>query len=340
MRRTRSGGGSAAIAATDASIRSVRSFLATLVVVWIAGAIAGLVYAQQQHIPGWAVGAILPAFLVELSFYVLPGFEKVRDWFRGRNVLLCSSAVLPYLILSAGLHNFSPVSLVELLALAAVIVVWYPYMPRRPWVDFVFLGLVAAVSLGKLFNGIYLNPLGKPSLDILGRLMIARLGITAVLIYRGSREIRFGFWPERKEWSVGARYFLLMVLLEAPVAVGVGFVSGFNPSLGWKSIAVAAGTFAVMLWSVSLYEEFFFRGLLQPSISGWLRSRTGGLLVTAILFGMAHLPFRGEFPNWRFAIVGTVAGLVYGLAFQAGRGVRAPMVTHALTVTAWRVFLN
>ena len=33
-------------------------------------------------------------------------------------------------------------------------------------------------------------------------------------------------------------------------------------------------------------------------------------------------------------------GVVYGLAFRQARGIRASMVTHALTVTTWRVFFT
>ena len=56
--------------------------------------------------------------------------------------------------------------------------------------------------------------------------------------------------------------------------------------------------------------------------------------------GAVHLPFGGQFPNWKFAALAAVAHLGYGIAFQKGKGVRAAMVTHALVVTVWRVFLR
>jgi membrane protease YdiL (CAAX protease family) len=58
-----------------------------------------------------------------------------------------------------------------------------------------------------------------------------------------------------------------------------------------------------------------------------------------LLFGAAHFWFR-TFPNWRFAAVAAVAGVFYGLAFRQARSIRASMVTHALTVTAWRLFFS
>ena len=317
----------------------MRSFFATLAAVWVVGIVAGLVYAQQQHIPAWAAAAILPAFLVELAFYALPGFEAPREWLRGRNALLCGSALLPYLILSIGAGNFSWTGLFKLTILVVLVVFWFQLLPRRPWVDLAFMVMVVGIFMGKTFPAIYLNPLGKPALDILGRLMLARLGITAVLLYRGSGNVNFGFIPGPREWLIGLRCFVILAVFVAPIAFGVGFVTGLNPALGLKSVAVAVGTFLLILWSVALYEEFFFRGLLQSAMSGLLRNESAGLVVTSVLFGMSHLPFRG-FPNWRMAVVATVAGLIYGKAYQDGKGVRAAMVTHALTVTTWRVLLS
>jgi membrane protease YdiL (CAAX protease family) len=36
----------------------------------------------------------------------------------------------------------------------------------------------------------------------------------------------------------------------------------------------------------------------------------------------------------------TLAGIFYGLAFRQARSIRVSMVTHALTVTTWRMFFS
>jgi hypothetical protein len=38
-------------------------------------------------------------------------------------------------------------------------------------------------------------------------------------------------------------------------------------------------------------------------------------------------------------VLATFAGLFYGRAFLQARSIRAAMVTHALVVTVWQVFL-
>ena len=98
-------------------------------------------------------------------------------------------------------------------------------------------------------------------------------------------------------------------------------------------------TFFGTLWVLALSEEFFFRGLLQQWLCAWLKSAWAGWMSASLLFGAVHV-FYGQFPNWRFAALATVAGIFYGSAFRTGHGIRASMVTHALTVTTWKIFFS
>jgi uncharacterized protein len=59
----------------------MRQFLTTLSLVWIAACIAAYIYSQQQHISSSIALAVVPAFLVELAFYLAPGFPAVRKKF-------------------------------------------------------------------------------------------------------------------------------------------------------------------------------------------------------------------------------------------------------------------
>ncbi|MEJ7605806.1 MAG: CPBP family intramembrane glutamic endopeptidase [Bryobacteraceae bacterium] len=82
----------------------------------------------------------------------------------------------------------------------------------------------------------------------------------------------------------------------------------------------------------------FFRGILQQMLGRVFRSDSAGLVVASLIFGASHLMYN-DFPNWKFAILATAAGFVYGKTFQQAGSVRAAMVTHALVNTTWRVFL-
>jgi len=325
-------------------MKRMRQFLTTLVVVWTAASIATYLYTQQQNIPSSIAAAVLPAFLVEAIFYLMPGFQDMRKFFDRlgskplRAALLTVSAVLPYLIESPRIGMFRLTWFLALLAVSMVVSFWYAWIRPGLAADLLFLAFIAAVYLSKLFDHIYGQPAQHVQLAILGRLMWIRLTIMAVFSLRSIENPRFGFVPSRLEWRTGFLYYLFFLPVGAAIAYLLRFARFHPPTLDWWKLALLIpGMFLAFLWVVALFEEFFFRAFLQPLLAKTLGTELGGLTLTSVLFGLAHLWFH-HFPNWRFAIVGAVSGVFYGLAFLKARSVRAGMVTHALVVTTWRVF--
>ena len=312
---------------------------------WAVGAIAAYWYSQDRGIP-WATAlAALPAFLLEVSFYYVLGMERLRARLErlppaGVAAALTVAAVLPYGAASLALKSFHWSSLVWIAALAAVAAFWYVCFPHRPVSDILFLLFVAVVVLLRIFPRLYVSPNSKLPLAVLGQLMWFRTGLFAMLSVRRAKNIGFGFWPAASEWRIGALYFALLLPVAGVFAWIMKVARPHVEFSGWERITVlAVATFFGTLWVLALGEEFFFRGLLQQWMTEWLRSEWAGLVVTSLLFGAAHLWFR-FFPNWRLAAVAAVAGLFYGLAFRQARSIRASMVTHALTVTTWRIFFS
>jgi membrane protease YdiL (CAAX protease family) len=312
---------------------------------WAVGAAAAYLYAQDRGIP-WAMAlAVLPAFLLEVSFYYTLGVERLRGRIErlppaGVAVALVLAAVTPYSLAAVALGSFSWQSLAWIAALALLSAFWFVVFPHQTAVDILFLVFVAAVWLLRVIPPLYPSPNPKLPLAALGQLMWFRTGLFAMLSVRRVKNVGFGFWPQAREWKIGALYFVLLL----PVAGALGWAIEFaRPHLryaGWERISLLSiGTFFGVLWVLALGEEFFFRGLLQQWTTAWLRSEWGGLLLTSVLFGAVHLWFR-PFPNWRFAALAAVAGVFYGLAFRQAKSIRASMVTHALTVTTWRIFFS
>jgi membrane protease YdiL (CAAX protease family) len=289
--------------------------------------------------------AVLPAFLIEAVFYLMPGFVELRKAFDRlgskpvRAALLTATAILPYLVESPKIGTFRLVWFLALLAVVLVASFWYAWMRPSIVADLLFLAFIAAVYLSKLFDQIYGQPAPHVQLAILGRLMWIRLGIMTVFSLRSIENPRFGFVPSRLEWRTGFLYYLFFLPVGAVLAYLLRFARFHPPALEWWKLALLVpGMFLAFLWVVALFEEFFFRAFLQRLLARALGSEIGALIVASVLFGLAHLTFRHNFPNWRFAIVGGVSGIFYGLAFLKARSVRAGMVTHALVVTTWRVF--
>jgi membrane protease YdiL (CAAX protease family) len=323
--------------------KSLGGFRAALPIGWTALGAAGLIYARAKGIPTWAALPVLAAFLIEYSFYLVPGFESAREWLASEvpelqlGLILGVTAWLPYLAYSLPTHQFHWLALARLAALTFTVSLWYVVLPRAAWADLLFLALLAVVMLRKFFDPIYTPPLPSLRIEVLGQLTLIHVGALSIQLRRRMLSTGFGFLPSRRDWSTGLRYFLLFLPVGFPIALLVHLVHfGADEFVWWK----AAGTFFGILWVVALSEEFVFRGLLQTWMSEWTGHPTIALLTASAIFGLCHLGFRA-FPNWRMALIAGVAGCFYGRAFQRAGSIRAGMVTHALVVTVWRtVFLS
>jgi membrane protease YdiL (CAAX protease family) len=317
--------------------------LMALGILWLVAAAAAAVYTLQYGIPVHLALAVFPAFLLEITFYYGLGMERWRarleKWPPAAiGLALTLAAVAPYCAASLALRNFDVRSLGWLTLAAALVAFWYVVLPHRPLTDLAFVAFLVAMWLTNLVRGEYVNPHPKLRVDVLGQLMWIRTGALAMLTIRRVKGVGFGFWPKPREWTIGLGYFAALLPVAAAAAWEIGFTKPHLPSQGWeRDIGVAVGTFFGVLWVVALGEEFFFRGLLQQWFGRWLKSEWTGLLLASATFGAVHLWFRA-FPNWRLAILAGIAGVFYGLAFRSARSIRASMVTHALTVTTWRLF--
>ena len=313
---------------------------------WLLLGLGAFLYARSKSIPGWAALPIAAAFLIEFPFYLLPGLEAPRAWIgrQGRiraACLLTASAVTPWLVYSLATGEARFAHFLPLLAVAAAVTFWYVALPAAPASDALFLITIAAVYLSKIFDRIYLSPIPKLSISVLGHLMLIRTAALAILIFRRNVNAEFRFLPNRAEWLTGFRYFALMLPVIAFAYWGLGLVKlRPHPNGIGLTVLLAIGTFLGILWVVALSEEFFFRGLLQQWLEQWTGNPNVALIAASLVFGSAHLGFHKAFPNWRWAIVAAILGFFCGLAWRKTRGVQAPMVAHALIVTIWQVFFQ
>jgi membrane protease YdiL (CAAX protease family) len=301
--------------------------------------------ALRYEIPGELLGALLPAFLLEAALYVLFCTEAFRSRVLSRRSgaqiagLCLTTAPVSYLLYTVPLWLFSFESLAYLMVMAAVASFWHVFLPRSGVADLGYLLLMACPVLFKLFEPIYPDPAERVPMHILGLLMWYRIGIVAVLCIRRMEGIGFGLVPKAREWRIGLLHYMLFLPAGYVVAQQLQFIRPdfqFSPALIGRALLTFAGALLVL----AAAEEFFFRGLLQQMLSRTARNRWLGLVLCSVIFGAAHLAFRDAFPNWRMALLATLAGLFYGHAYQRAGSVRAAMVTHALVVATWRVFLS
>jgi membrane protease YdiL (CAAX protease family) len=313
---------------------------------WIALFIAAHNYSSQGPQFHWITRAALPAFLLEVSFYLASMFESTREAFaslasrRTQAALIWLSAILPYLVFSFGTGTFLSNAFYLLAGLTAVLSFWYAILPIRFAYDAGFIVIAAAPILLRVFHRIYLSPDSHFRVDALGHLMWIRIGVLALLVLRGWNPGPFSLWPRASEWRSGMLWFLVFVLPIVGLAVGLHDVR-FEPLQGtwWHIAIIAIGTFLGVLWVLAVGEELFFRGVMQRAFLKAWASPVLAVLLSAVLFGAAHLWFH-QFPNWRRACVTVLLGIACGIAYWRTGSVRAPMVTHAMVVTTWRVLFK
>jgi uncharacterized protein len=312
--------------------------------VWLAAAIAAWLL-LPQHIPISIRIPFLFAACIELFFFIPLGWPAVREGlirvFPARQLAMGMflSALLPFLVYALGAGVFSVQSLGLLVLLSGLASFWYVVLPEGRLRDAGFLALIAAVMLGGWFQSIYPDAAPKLQAEFLGRVLWIRLGISAALLLRRMPGVGFGWWPSPAEWRAGVLGFVLLFPLLFALGRALAFFEVRQISHAPFVLAgITLGTFFGILWVVALSEEFFLRGLLQQWLRDWLSSAGMALLLTSLISGALHLPFR-DFPNWKFALLATVAHAGYGWVFMRAGGIRAAMVCHALVVTVWRVFL-
>jgi CAAX protease family protein len=116
----------------------------------------------------------------------------------------------------------------------------------------------------------------------------------------------------------------------------------------FSAAQLLAGLPLCFIWlaiEAGLVEEFFFRALLQTRLSAWFRSEATGVVLMALLFGLAHSPgfiFRhagtveglGAHPSALTAIaysvvILSVGGLFFGVVWARTRNLFALIILHA-----------
>lgn len=145
-----------------------------------------------------------------------------------------------------------------------------------------------------------------------------------------------------------AALWMSLALLLFETVFGRGISEIRHSRLPLRSIAVGLPfAFAWLLLEVGLVEEFFFRVLLQSRLSALLRSEVAGIVLMALLFGLAHAPglyFRsaltleglGVHPSllvaasYSIAII-SVAGFFLGVLWARTRNILVVILVHAAT---------
>lgn len=243
----------------------------------------------------------------------------------------------------AGLALAALTARAEGLGVAPVLVRWAPYLALAPTLFAWRRGEPGAGRLGAAALAVWLplavgvvptlalaRPSGQP-LEV-GYAIPFDLSLFLVLVYRPVRHIGYELPIPRAQLGRAVLAFAVCAACVLPLGLVTGFVA---PGFGVRSPLAVAGVGLSAYFLTAIPEELLFRGMLQNALERLLRPRPG-LAAAALLFGLAHLGDPPA-PNWRYAVLASIAGLAYGYVYQRTRSITTSAVTHALVDWTWVV---
>ena len=282
----------------------------------------------------------------------------MRQWFR-QNLFYALAPLAVLYILTIGyialvdqLTIWSAITPLIYLFLPALLLWWDRHSPQHinwrnliailvVWL-FIELGLVPKVEI-------------PPQKGISFFLLIALNGIIFIfVVIRGLDSVGYRLRPNVDDWKYACLYLGLFVSFFAiPIGFSTSFIhqtSEWQPF--WKFPVILLGIFLF----TGLPEEILFRGLIHNLLAGWMRkgnrSELPALLISSIIFGLAHVnnsnpPFilmhlfgTDWLIPWAYVILATIAGWFYGLAYIRTRSILAPALLHAMVDGWWAYFFN
>lgn len=291
------------------------------------------------------------------------GFREFANW---KSYVLAAAYLILWLASVVVLHAKAGLSLSEPLLIFAIVGVgfsalaWlltrhaeplpYEVRNRRTECSLIAVCLVVVVffvtwGIDALKNGVQREP--WQMLAMLG----AKVGLFVVvpfaLFYASGKYKVSELMPassKPKQLRVALWMSLVLILFQTAFGGGVSEIRHSGLPL-W---AVAVGVPFAYVWllvEVGLVEEFFFRVLLQSRLSALFRSEGAGIVLMALLFGLAHAPglhFRsaatleglGPHPSWLIAVSYSVAiisvtGIFLGILWARTRNILVLMLVHA-----------
>jgi uncharacterized protein len=225
------------------------------------------------------------------------------------------------------LYALLPVAVAALLSLVAKL----DPEQHGHWLEFiVLLVLGLAVDL-RWFEGAW-----PYKMAAFNKVLLLDAGLYGFLSIRRLSRVGFDLRLRWNDWKIGLREWAFY----APIAIALGLALGF---LHWHRHVERAWT-VPLAWLFTFFliavpEEIFFRGWMQNLLERRI-GRTGALLVTSLLFGLAHFNKRTTFFNWRYVLLAAIAGIFYGRSWRAQRRVGASAITHATVDTLWGALLR
>jgi len=310
---------------------------------WAVLCFGGGLYASWLGYGGRAFAATLTAFSFYFAVMLLfaargvPEFLSLR-FGTGSGYLLGATALFAYLIYAIGTGSFAfsragTVAAIVFVTLALAATA--ESQPPGAWQDYLTLaGIWVTV---KFSPSHWLWPYPNERLAyVFTVLLCLAAALAAFVLIRKIPGIGYNIgWGRRWGFFVLAS-FLVFGAVAIPLGTGIHFIR-FAPQ--WHTWTSLPFLYIAILCFTAWPEEFLFRGLLQNMLSRSSKSDLAGWWTASVLFGFSHITNSG-FPNWRYVILASIAGLFYGWTWRRTNSIFASALVHAGVDTTWHFFFR
>ncbi len=306
--------------------------------IWATLTLAGALYFSWHGYGGRAFAATLTAFafffLLQLLFAARGVTEKLAARFGAAGGYATGfAAFLVYLIYSLGTNTFA---FGRVSAIAAMIFVPLLFAANAQksapgaWQDFLTIAGIWVVVKFVPAGWLWPVPGGN-----FAHVMVILFNLTVALamfaLIRGISGAGYSIGWGRNWMFFIVASLVACVCIIVPLGTGIHFIQFAPRWTEWRTIPlVSLGILVFTAWP----EEFLFRGLLQNILSRACSSDLAGWWTASILFGLSHLP-NGGFPNWRYALLASIAGFFYGWTWRKSGSIFASALVHTAVNVVW-----
>ena len=312
--------------------------------IWAAAVAAGTLYGSLYGFSGRAYVVTLSvlAFFLAIQLFFAAGNLGERLGRRTgpqRGILISVVPFLAYLIYLLGTNSFAwwRAAIAAAYVLTPTLLVISAGSARPgAWQDYLAMAAIFLPLKLRWLNGLWPYPAAQigPAATMLLAVSVA---LATFLFVRQLDGVGYNIvWGRDAALSV-LFHFGLLALILIPLGTALHFIR-FDPAAAhWKSLpADAFGIFLLTAWP----EELLFRGLLQNSLSRTLSSQTAGWVAASVIFALAHIANNGVFPNWKYALLATIAGIFYGRTWRKTGSIFPAAIVHGLVDTVWHLLFR
>jgi len=301
--------------------------------VCLAGAIAGMWRGYGGRPFAVALAAFAALFAVQVGFAAEGVTDRLAARLDSVRGMLPIALIIVYLVyaLTAGAFSWQRAGIALAYAIApTALLLTAGQSAKGCWQDYAAMFCIWLPAEAHILQTAFPYPARGLSHPLWAAYAISA-GLIAFLLIRKLDGI--GYYVG---WGPGWGFAVLANLgwyaaVAIPLGISIGFLR-FGPSVA-RAQALPLTALGILVFN-AWPEEFLFRGLIQNLLSTTLRNEVAGLLIASVIFGLAHLN-NGVFPNWRYALLATLAGLAYGSAWRKTRSIFASALVHAGVNTLW-----